>query len=145
MSDIFDSCESKMASSTMLVEVVSSSTLVRYKTRQSVFGRFHSQTWNPLHCIMVFKKPDVTVRHSNITSLEMKLQISQDESSGSKAVCYYYTAPETKMHEVMHKLLKYLKRRCVMSRLITGMKVSYSDSSDSFNSHRSQNPDQKLV
>ena len=93
---------------------------------------------------MVFKIPDVTVRHSNITSLEMKLQISQDESSWFKAVSFSYTAQETKMHNkefMQTTLLKYPKRRCVMSRFITGMKVSYSDSSDSFNSQRSQNPD----
>ena len=70
----------------------------------------------------------------------MKLQISQEESSGREQSVFLTLPPETECFK--HSLLKYSNRRGDMSRIIIGMSMSFCGSSDIFTSDvRSKNPE----
>ena len=96
-------------------------------------------TWDPLHCLRVLKIPDVTVRHSFIASLEMKLHRSQDESSGREQSVFLTLPPETKCFK--HFLMTYSNMRGDMSRIIIDMSKRFCGPANSFNSDvRSKKP-----
>ena len=69
----------------------------------------------------------------------MKLQISQEESSGREQSVFLTLPPETECFK--HSLLTYSNRRGDMSRIIIGMSKSFCGPANSYNSDvRSKKP-----